>query len=138
MIEIACGLSPWTREGYESEVVRDDSVSFVARTAYGDAVAFIIGRIPAVPDGIAEIYNIGTLPHVRRLGIGKALLAEFVDKCREQRVSEVWLEARASNREAIDFYRINGFETRGIRPNFYRNPTEDAQLMTLRLGKAKG
>jgi ribosomal-protein-alanine N-acetyltransferase len=46
---------------------------------------------------------------------------------------EVWLEARASNDEAINFYRSNGFEECGTRPNFYENPTEDAQLMTLKL-----
>ena len=133
MIEIACRLSPWTREGYEAEVVRNDSVALVARTDYGDAIGFIIGRILPLSEGVAEIYNIGILPHMRRLGIGKGLLSEFLDKCGTQSVSEVWLEARISNVEAINFYRINGFETNGIRPNFYENPTEDAQLMTLKL-----
>jgi ribosomal-protein-alanine N-acetyltransferase len=132
-IEIASGLSPWTLLGYQSELRRSDAAAFVARTDKGEAVGFIIGRIPPLADSVAEIYNIGTLAHVRRLGIGKSLLAQFLDKCREQGVSEVWLEARISNQEAINFYRNTGFETNGIRRNFYDNPAEDAQLMTLRL-----
>ena len=132
-IEIACELSPWTLEGYVSELVQKDTAAFIARADDGEAVGFLIGRVPIVAEGVAEIFNIGILPEIRRRGIGNALLTEFLEVCGNCRVSEVWLEARASNHEAISFYRINGFETRGTRPNFYQNPTEDAQLMTLKL-----
>jgi len=132
-IEIACALSPWTLEGYVYEVVREDTAAFVARADDSEAVGFLIGRVPLDPEGVAEIFNIGILPHIRRRGIGNALLTEFLEVCRTRHISEVWLEARASNLEAINFYRSNGFEVKGTRPNFYENPTEDAQLMTLRL-----
>ena len=133
-IEIACALSPWTLEGYLSEVVRQDCAAFIARTDTREAVGFMIGRVPLASDGgAAEIFNIGILPDIRRRGIGNALLAEFLEVCRNRKVSEVWLEARASNLEAINFYRANGFEANGIRRKFYENPTEDAQLMTLRM-----
>jgi len=131
-IEIACGLSPWTLEGYLSEVVRKDTAAFIARADDGAAVGFLIGRVPVTSEGVAEIFNIGILTQIRRRGIGNALLTEFLEVCRNRRVSEVWLEARASNEEAINFYRVNGFEASGIRPNFYENPTEDAQLMSLK------
>ena len=132
-VEIACGLSSWTLEGYESEVARKDTAAFIARADDGEGVGFLIGRVPVIPEGIAEIFNIGILPDIRRRGIGNALLAEFLNVCKNRRVSQVWLEARISNTAAIDFYRSNGFKENGIRPNFYGNPTEDAQLMTLEL-----
>ena len=132
-IEIACGLSPWTLEGYISEVAQRDTAAFIARADDGEAVGFLIGRVPTAPEGAAEIFNIGILPEMRRRGLGNALLAEFLEVCRNCRASEVWLEARASNHEAVSFYRVNGFETNGTRPNFYQNPSEDAQLMTLKL-----
>ena len=132
-IEVACALSPWTLEGYVSEVVRKDAAAFIARADDGEAVGFLIGRVPMDPEGIADIFNIGILPDMRRRGIGNALLTEFLEVCRTRRIGEVWLEARASNRDAINFYISKGFEANGFRPNFYENPTEDAQLMTLKL-----
>jgi len=132
-IEISCALSPWTLDGYVSEVVQKDTAAFIARADDGEAVGFLIGRVPLDPEGVAEIFNIGILPQIRRRGIGNALLTEFLEVCRTRRISEVWLEARASNHQAINFYRSNGFEVNGTRPNFYENPTEDAQLMTLTL-----
>lgn len=132
-IEIACELSPWTSAGYESELARSDSAAFVARSEDGAAVGFLIGRIPPVDGGVAEIYNIGILSQFRRLGIGKSLLDEFIAACLSTEVSDIWLEARSSNREAISFYSKNGFEPKGLRRNFYENPTEDAELMTFKL-----
>ena len=114
-------------------MAREDCAAFIARDESRQAVGFLIGRMPVVPNGVAEVFNIGVLATVRRAGIGNRLLAEFVEHCRSREVSEVWLEARASNREAINFYETNHFVANGIRPNFYDNPREDAQLMTLKL-----
>ena len=132
-IEIACGLSQWTLDGYVSEVGREDCAAFIARTDGREAVGFMIGRVPLISGGAAEIFNIGILPDFRRQGVGNALLTEFLAVCRNLSVSEVWLETRSSNHEAIVFYKANGFQPNGIRPNFYQNPADDAQLMTLRL-----
>ena len=132
-IAIECKLSPWTLEGYKSELLRLDVGAFVARTDKTEPVGFIIGRLPLRSESAAEIFNIGVLTSYRERGIGKALLGEFVRKCRESGVSEIWLEARASNSEAINFYRLNGFESTGRRSNFYENPQEDAELMSLKL-----
>ena len=132
-VEIACGLSPWTLDGYESELGREDCAAFIDRTNGREAVCFMIGRVPLISGAVAEIFNIGILPDFRRHGVGNALLSEFLNVCRNLSVSEVWLEARSSNQEAIVFYKANGFEPKGIRPNFYQNPAGDAQLMTLRL-----
>ena len=131
-IERSCELSPWTLEGYLSEMRRKDTRSFIARRE-DTAVGFIIGRIPPADGVVAEILNIGVVEEFRRHGIAKALLVEFIEECKRRRISEVWLEARVSNNVAIDFYRSNDFESKGIRQNFYQNPPEDAQLMTLKL-----
>jgi [ribosomal protein S18]-alanine N-acetyltransferase len=131
-IGVSCRLSPWTLEGYKAELIRQDVGSFVAKTDKNEAIGFIIGRIPLRSDA-AEIYNIGVLPHFRKRGVGKALLEAFLGKCRDRCVAEIWLEARASNNEAINFYLFRGFENTGRRSNFYENPQEDAELMSLKL-----
>ena len=130
-IEVACGLSPWTIEDYRAEQQRLDSVILKARTLNGTIVGFILGRVPS--HGEADIYNIGVDPEIRREGIGGLLLDEFCSICRTRGVSAVWLEVRTTNRAAISFYRARGFVERGVRPGFYSNPTEDAELMCLQL-----
>ena len=133
-IEISCGLSPWTIEGYRSELERPDGLILIAKTtAEPSAVGFIIGRIPRASNSEAEIYNIATVPGYRRHGVARRLMETFVRTCSEQGTSGVWLEVRASNESAIKFYISMGFDARGTRPGFYSNPVEDAELMFLSL-----
>jgi ribosomal-protein-alanine N-acetyltransferase len=133
MIEIECGLSPWTIAGYESELKRGDSVILTARIKSKGLVGFLTGRIPLSSHTEAQINNLGTLPGFRKLGVGSALLREFQSICTGKLASVIWLEVRSSNRVAIAFYRTHGFVSAGVRPNFYTNPAEDAELMSLSL-----
>jgi ribosomal-protein-alanine N-acetyltransferase len=128
-IEDECGLSPWTVEAYVTEQLHPDSVMLKAYLDDGTIVGFLAGRSPA--GGEAEILNIGTALAFQRKGIGSALIGEFRSICTERQVSAIWLEVRSSNIKAIDFYKSHGFVTKGRRPNFYSNPTEDADLMEL-------
>ena len=132
-IEIECGLSPWTLAAYASELKRSDAVVLTAHSASRDVIGFILGRVPKQANDQAEILNIGTLPLFRNRGIGSGLLNEFRSICLKRRISVIWLEARASNQSAIDFYHLHGFVRRGLRPNFYTDPVEDAELMSLSL-----
>jgi ribosomal protein S18 acetylase RimI-like enzyme len=46
-------------------------------------------------------------------------------------VLEIVLEVRASNRQALAFYRSAGFGQTGLRRAYYADPIEDAVLMRL-------
>ena len=50
----------------------------------------------------------------------------------EKSLSFVSLEVRVSNSEAVSLYEKLGFVTEGRRKDFYRNPREDALIMTKR------
>lgn len=56
----------------------------------------------------------------------------LIDHCRESGASFLTLEVRQSNAPAIALYESMGFLPEGRRKNFYRQPTEDAILMTKR------
>lgn len=131
MIEVECGLSPWTVEAYESELGRPESIVFVARSVDNLISGFLAGRAPLGEEGVAEIFNIGILPRFRRERIGSMLIEEFRRICVDRGISVIWLEVRAKNRAAMEFYRSHGFVNNGVRRNFYSDPTEDAELMSL-------
>ena len=66
-------------------------------------------------------------------GLGSALLQTTLDEGRKRNANAAQLEVRASNEAAQRLYLKCGFEVVGRRKNYYRNPTEDALLMSLSL-----
>ena len=58
---------------------------------------------------------------------------ELVEELKAIDSHSLTLEVRASNAPAIALYERFGFAVDGIRKNYYKNPTENAVLMTLSL-----
>ena len=81
----------------------------------------------------AELETVAVAVESQRHGMGGRLLRALVEELRTERVTALILEARASNRAALKFYRARGFEETGRRPRYYADPNEDAILMRLRL-----
>lgn len=78
------------------------------------------------------IINIVILPEFRRKGAATALLSKICAHCRDIGLSFLSLEVRASNLAAIALYEGLGFKVCGNRRAFYKDPTEDALIMTIK------
>ena len=57
-----------------------------------------------------EINNMLVKDECRGYGIGKKLINNFKDYCRENNIYNVKVETSAKNENAINFYKKNGFE----------------------------
>ncbi len=135
-IQSACGLSPWTRDGYLDEITRHDSVILVAEDEGAPLIGFLTGRFyPGAGStaGEAELNNIGVLPSHQRCGVGSALLKDFLERVGNEGRVTITLEVRESNGRAREFYSKHGFIVAGTRRAFYREPVEDALIMSLTL-----
>ena len=66
----------------------------------------------------SELLLIGVLPASQRRGVGRLLLAGFMDHARSEKVSRVHLEVRDGN-PAVEMYRAAGFSPVGRRRNYY-------------------
>ena len=75
------------------------------------------------------IDNVAVRSDSRGQGVASALLGVY---CRfgQAHLAFLTLEVRAGNRPAIQLYLKHGFEQVGRRKNYYRQPTEDAIIMT--------
>jgi ribosomal-protein-alanine N-acetyltransferase len=62
------------------------------------------------------------------------MLLKYILNFFQKKLKFVYLEARVSNINAIDFYLKRGFKNVGIRKKYYPNG-EDAVLMTLNVKK---
>ncbi|MBQ2135892.1 MAG: hypothetical protein II201_03310, partial [Clostridia bacterium] len=54
-----------------------------------------------------------------------------VSYCKKENLEFLSLEVRKSNDEAIRLYEKSGFKCVGERKDFYRNPKENALIMTI-------
>ncbi|MHB8754302.1 MAG: ribosomal protein S18-alanine N-acetyltransferase [Candidatus Acidiferrales bacterium] len=115
----------WARTDYEV-LARRTEPCFVAED--GARVAgFLTARM--VADEM-EILNLAVELAARRQRFASRLLCQAIDWATNNKVGKVHIEMRASNAAARAFYEKHGFRATGIRPNYYRDPDEDAVLLT--------
>lgn len=135
-IEETTGLSQWGWEAYRAELEKREAVMLVARRHLRDAQTgrslsgYIAARISA--DEL-HVNNIGVWPESRRQGIGGSLLGAALEAAARRGAVEAVLEVRASNLPAQLMYERFGFTVVGQRRGYYREPVEDAKIMTRRL-----
>ncbi len=94
----------------------------------GILVGFLIGRSAADE---FEILNMAVYRAHRRSGIGSKLLESALEFSRVAGSARVYLEVRASNGPAIALYARHGFAECGRRALYYRDPVEDAVLLSI-------
>ncbi len=123
-IERRCFSTPWTVEQIISS--EDTTAFFLAKD--GEKVIGYGGMYTVLDEGY--VTNIGVLPEYRRKGIGSKIVKELINFSIEKSLSFITLEVRISNVAAIELYKTFEFNEVGRRKNFYRNPTEDAFIMT--------
>ncbi len=70
-------------------------------------------------------------PEHRRRGLGRALVGTFCTRPGKSRHNSVLLEVRPSNTAARRLYEKIGFSEAGSRPDYYREPAEDALLLKI-------
>jgi len=94
----------------------------------GVLVGFLIGRI--VADEF-EILNMAISRAHRRRRIGSKLLESALEFSRLAGSARAYLEVRASNGPALALYKRHGFGESGRRAQYYRDPVEDAVLLSI-------
>jgi len=132
-IEETTGLSQWGWDAYRAELEKPEAIMLVARRNTPDAQTgrrlggYIAARMNA--DEL-HVNNIGVWPESRRRGVGGALLGAALELAARCGAREAVLEVRAGNLAALQLYERYGFAVVGERRNYYREPPEDAKIMT--------
>ena len=125
-IELDVNPSPWKYEtflssfevGHKGLICKKDNLM----------IGFIIFS-PISPE--AHILSISVKKEMQSKGIGTLLLNSMLDQCKVMNYKKIFLEVRASNIQAINFYEKLGFSKDAIRNNYYTDNSEDALLMSL-------
>jgi ribosomal-protein-alanine N-acetyltransferase len=116
----------WSQESL-LQLASADPAAWVADVS-GVPVGFLVGRIAGEE---FEILNVAVSRAHRRNGVGSKLLQSALEFSRIAGCVRAYLEVRASNVPAIALYARDGFAECGRRAHYYRDPLEDAVLLSL-------
>ena len=134
-IEEISELSAWGWDAYHNEMQSGiDTIMLVARlnssSSQNEIAGFIVARL--IADEL-HVNNVAVRPEFRGRGLGSTLLLTTIEQAQQRNAKMAQLEVRANNQAAQRLYRRCGFRSVGRRKNYYRDPTEDALLMSLSL-----
>ena len=124
-LEKICFSEPWSVNSIASELGNPLSLWLVAEV--DGALAGYIGSQSVL--GESDVMNVAVSPDYRRQGIGEALVLALVEELKKHGNHCLSLEVRLSNAPARSLYEKLGFAEVGRRPNYYRNPKEDALIL---------
>ena len=119
--------SPWSRPVFIEELARPWAFLDVVRgSAEGRVLAFC--NYWRVADEV-HLLKVATHPAARGLGLGARLLEHICAFGLANACRLVTLEVRRSNDTAQRLYQRFGFQSVGVRPNYYADDNEDAIVM---------
>lgn len=127
-IEEASYPTPWKRSMFESDLRGNPFARFFVA---GDPdQGRVIGYV-CFWKVFSELHlmNLSVHSDWRRSGIGEELGRWTLSWARENGISLITLEVRASNEAAKRLYEKLGFKIVAVRHNYYREPHEDALIM---------
>ncbi len=124
-LEKVCFADPWSEKSIAGELCNPLSLWVVAME--GNTLAGYIGSQSVM--GESDMMNVAVDPAFRRCGIAQMLIEKLIAELTVKGNHSLTLEVRAGNAPAIALYQKMGFRQAGCRPNYYRNPKEDALIL---------
>ncbi|MEZ4429717.1 MAG: ribosomal protein S18-alanine N-acetyltransferase [Nannocystaceae bacterium] len=130
-LERRCFAAPWSEASIADELARPIAVVDLAIAADGAVIGYAVAwRIGSE----CHLLRIATRPEARGRGVGARLLEAVIEGARGAGCEQVQLEVGRANDIAARLYGRAGFELVGVRAGYYRDPVDDALLMTRVLG----
>lgn len=130
-IEKACFSTPWSAAAFADEL-SNPAARFTVAEQDGKVCGYL-GLLVTGDEGYFT--NIAVSPAYRRHGVGAALMQDVCDFGKAQKFYRLTLEVRVSNIPARRLYERFGFVSDGVRPHFYRQPDEHAEIYSLYYNK---
>lgn len=128
------GAHAWSEDALTESLLKYNYRFFVAAKVgeNGEETGNIVGYVGMyIVAAEGNITNVAVTAPARRQGIGRGLLNALCDYSKKTDCIALTLEVRVSNTPAKKLYESFGFESAGVRKNFYEDPTEDAEILWL-------
>jgi ribosomal-protein-alanine N-acetyltransferase len=128
-VELLCFADPWPPQFFISEILAEGRFNRVAVDEKGALAAYLFCAWQYLD---LHVLKVGTLPGLRRTGLGRRLMQLAEEHAVEMGGESLTLEVRPTNHAAIALYEALDYERMGTRPRYYSDG-EDALVMTKRI-----
>lgn len=129
-IERRSFIDPWPEEAFTDFLCQNSWLLIL-----DGQVAGYIFYVTAVDEAV--IINFAIDPPYLRQNYGQYLLSRTMQMLIDQGVQYFYLDVRRSNEAAIALYLKLGFQSLGVRKNYYKIPCEDALVMGIEIPAAE-
>ena len=125
----------WSHLQFTTSIENSNNLSYCL-SLKGKTIGYLIAMLTL---DTADILNIGIESNFKRQGHGTVLLNQLIGDLRKRNISEIFLEVRAGNKSAIQFYKKQGFEKISVRKNYYmknsknQSQREDGIIMGMKI-----
>ncbi|MBI2912954.1 MAG: GNAT family N-acetyltransferase [Chloroflexi bacterium] len=126
----ASGYPHYTGDWFRQALSRADL--FLVADVDGRPAGLLMIVVPSWTDA-GEITDLAVHRPLRRRGAPRALVQAAIDWGRGRSLRSLWVEPRADNAEAIDFYLALGFRLSGFNDRLYSNRDHEDGRPTLYL-----
>ena len=126
---------PWSQLQFTTSIENSKNLCYCL-SLDGKTIGYLIALLAG---DTSDILNIGIDHDFQRKGYGTALLNHLIEELRKRDIGEIFLEVRAGNKSAIQFYKRQGFEEISVRKNYYmknsknQSQGEDGIIMSIKI-----
>lgn len=124
-IEAQVFSQPWSRKSFE-EALSYENLLFVVAVMEETIIGYC-GLYMVLDEG--NVINVAVKEEFRGRHIAQEMLTFLMEEGAKQNITAFTLEVREHNETALHVYENMGFESVGIRKNFYEKPIENAIIM---------
>ncbi|MFB4166041.1 ribosomal protein S18-alanine N-acetyltransferase [Alteribacillus sp. JSM 102045] len=125
---------PWTRYAFVNELTNNQFAHYLV-AEYDKEVIGYCGVWIIIDE--AHITNIAVHSSYRGKKMGETLLVNALEMASAYGAKTMSLEVRVSNQTAQSLYKKLGFQSGGIRKNYYTDNQEDALVMWVNIDEYK-
>ena len=134
-IEAVCIPGGWDERAFGGALLAGNSRAILLRQLPAGERSLVIAAyaVTRVVADEVEVLSMGFVPSLRGRGLGRFMLRLGLRQAALRGARSAFLEVRPSNQAARRLYASSGFVENGRRAAYYRNPPEDALVLTCAL-----
>jgi len=125
-IDSLCFSDAWSEQDYREMQEQPTFSNWLLKTPNTSQVGMM--TFQSVPPEL-QILRLAVQPDWRKQGLAQFMLEQLEILAKSANLESLWLEVNFTNKAARALYYKHGYQEKGTRKNYFRNPLGDALLL---------